>query len=124
MKKVGLNGFLVHVFFLFEIYSTTYPFVLSAAIALSTWCSAQIVKELGEVEFSRWQDVKMGLFLSLIIHLEIIFLIFVLYICIRVCAKSVNWQSLFFGDFGNFLAIFWPILILGQFVITPYNYIF
>ena len=29
-----------------------------------------------------------------------------------------------FGDFGNFLAIFWLILILGQFVITPYSDIF
>ncbi len=29
-----------------------------------------------------------------------------------------------FGDFGDFLAIFWPILILGQFVITPYSNIF
>ena len=28
------------------------------------------------------------------------------------------------GDSGNFLAIFLPILILGQFVITPYSNIF
>ena len=29
-----------------------------------------------------------------------------------------------FCHFGNFLAIFWPILILGQFVIAPYSNIF
>ena len=29
-----------------------------------------------------------------------------------------------FGDFGDFLATFWLILILGQFVITPCSDIF
>ena len=44
-----------------------------------TWNSKTIkscIKELREVEFSRWQDVKMGLFLSLIIYLGILFLHF------------------------------------------------
>ena len=35
---------------------------------------------------------------------------------------NVFW--LFLAFFGTFLAIVWPILILGQFVITPYSNIF
>ena len=101
---------------MFEIYSTTYPFVLSAAIALGVQSQCtKIVKELGEVEFSRWQDVKMGLFLSLIIYLGILFLHFCslhfLFSRVAKCTQektieilSLNYFKLIVASFKKFKA--------------------